>query len=306
MKSAQRPRAIDDVFRPTWDGYRRTIACHKADLDGTHAPNSVAAVQACVAAGAPRVELDLRFLADGVMVAFHDAELQHDSTGRGNVEAADLGALEPLRYLGFPETPIARFAELVDAVRGSRTVLQVDLKALRPLDGAQLDALDAVLRPVADHCIVGTPAHWNLAPIAARGFRVAFDPTRHWHYWPGRPADRGYLPALEGLHGLWDDSPLAHVPGVEDRDYVASRMNDLMGIAPAAAEWMMDMHTLRHLLAMGFPMGHLLHERGIELAAWTVQDRGEATTTARVRELFDLGADTIIADRAVTIAGYLA
>ncbi|MEO9255056.1 MAG: hypothetical protein ABI305_05920, partial [Tepidiformaceae bacterium] len=73
---------------------------------------------------------------------------------------------------------------------------------------------------------------------------------------------------------------------------------------PGAVEWMLDQHTLRRVASFGVLLGEVLAERSIELAAWTLKDAGPVSTTVALREMFDLGATTIIADDAPAIARY--
>lgn len=292
-------------LRPAWDGVTRTIACHSADLDGTHVPNSLPAIEACVAAGAPRVEVDLRFLADDTMVVFHDSTLEPLAQGTGELGTLTFEDVVNVRYAQPPSPPLARFEQVVDAVRTSETCLQVDLKLPVPFTRRRVDVLCEALEPLRDRAIVGSQNGANLMPLAERGFKVAFDPTQHWHYWPGRPHGLELSPRRLGMHGLWDDASIAHDPAVPGIAYVNARIRDLVALVPHAAEWMVDLHTLRHLLGIGVPLGHALAEQGIDLAAWTIEDRGPATTRARITELFDLGATTIIARRAATVARYL-
>ena len=147
--------------------------------------------------------------------------------------------------------------------------------------------------------LIGTQAHWNLAPFARRGFPVAFDPTLQWHYAPDRPLE--LTPRQLGVHGLWDDAPLAQIPHASAADYTASRISDLVGLVPQAVEWMVDIATIRHLASIGCVLGDELAARGIELAAWTLRDRGEPQTSATLREMLRLGATTIISDDAPVI-----
>lgn len=292
-------------LRPIWDGQERSIACHRANLNDEQVPNSLDAVAACVAADAPRIEVDLRFLADGTMVVYHDAELDKESTGAGELSRLTCEDLRGLTYRRAPHPPIARFEEVVDAVTGSSVMLQVDLKERAPLESSQLAAIEHALGPIATHCIVGTGFYQNLVPIAQRGLRVALDSTPQWHYWPGRSVVGDITPLRMGLHGLWDDSPVAHTPSVDPEDYVASRVEEITALVPVVSEWMVDLHTLRHIEQLHVRLGHLLHERGIELAAWTLRDHGREATRDRMVELFELGADTVIADSAETVASYL-
>lgn len=292
---------------PSWRGRPRLITCHRADLDATHAPNSLAAVQAAVEAGAPRIEVDLRFLADDTMVVFHDPGLSPTTDGQGLLDALAIGDLRDVRSIGVEPSPIPLFSEVIDTVAGSSTTLHVDLKHDRPLPDRRVEAIVHALAPVASHAIVGTQAYWNLPVLASRGLRVALDPGSLWQRGTDRIAGDGEFPRTPGLYGFWDDSPLAQVPGIEVTDYLRIRFNEIAGLVPAAEEWMVDIDTIRHCHEIGFALTDLLHARGIRVAAWTIQDASfdGAATAALLASLFDLDVDVIIAKHGLIVGSYL-
>ncbi len=244
----------------------------------------------------------MRFLADDSMLVFHDSRLDAATIGTGAVRDLDRPAASAIRYADPARTPVAFLEEVVDLVRGSETLLQVDLKLMRPISEARARALARALGSIRGQTLIGAQAHWNLPVFAAQGFRVALDPTLHWHYFPGRRGS-GLSPSREGLHGLWDDAPLAHIPGVAAALYVRARINDLAGLVPVS-EWMVDQETCRHLARLGVALGDELGARGIELAAWTVADRGAEETTPLLQELFGLGVTTVITDSPQGLARY--
>jgi glycerophosphoryl diester phosphodiesterase len=289
---------------PVAGGRRRVLCCHRASLDHSAPPNSLEAVRRCVAAGAPRIEVDVRWLADDELLVFHDPELDAETTATGPVASLVRADVAAIRYLDIDGTPLCFLDDVVAAIDGSDTLLQVDLKGTAPLTPARVARLAAILRPIRAQALVGSQAHWNLRLLREAGCRVAFDPTLHWHYRPGRRGD-GLQPAALGQYGLWDDSPLAAVPGVDPAVYVRHRVADLLGLV-AAEEWMVDYATIRQLAALGVALGDELAARGVELAAWTVHDEGQAATAALVHALFALGVTTIITDAPLAVARYLA
>jgi hypothetical protein len=284
-------------------GRRRVICCHRATLSGQFPQNSLAAIKECVAAGVPRLEIDVHFLADDGMIVFHGSDLDHHTAVSGRIEDLDTAAARQLRYTDPGDHPVAFFNETVEVLSSSRTLLQVDLQVLRPLSAVQELLLAEALEPVRDHVLIGSQAHWNLHGFAARGFRVAFDPELQWHYAPER--EPGLVPAGLGVHGFWDDAPLARIPHATVREYFEHRVRDLIGLLPPAVEWMVDIPTLRRMAEMGFNLGDRLLESGIELAAWTLRDRGPQTSTI-LADLFALGTTTVIADDAPAVAAYAA
>lgn len=247
----------------------------------------------------------MRFLADDSMLIFHDALLDHDTTGAGSVDRLSPKQAAQLRYRADEAVGLCFLPDVVDLIRSGSTLLQVDLKLMRPMSEPRLAALAEALRPIKEQVLIGSQAHWNLRGLAVAGFAVAIDPTLQWHYRPDRRGE-GLVPARLGVHGLWDDAPIAHIRHAAAGDYCAARVADIVGLLPAATEWMVDIATIQHLARLGFPLGEALASRGVELAAWTMRDDGPAATTALLREMFDLGATTVITDHAQTLAGYAA
>jgi glycerophosphoryl diester phosphodiesterase len=299
-----RPVNLPVELAPVVGSVRRVFCCHRATLSGAHPPNSLEAVVECVEAGAPRLEIDVRFLADDGMLIFHDSRLDPESTGSGPVAELDSPSARLLRFRADDSVRLAFLEEVADVLRSTETLLQVDLKLMRPISAARLERLATALAPLRDHCLIGSQAHWNTRPLAEAGFRVALDPTLQWHYRPGRSGE-GLNPARLGIHGLWDDAPEAHMPGFGAADYVEARVNDLLALCPAV-EWMVDYATICHLGALGAPLGHLLGARGVELAAWTVKDAGAAQTRPLLDELCHLGVTTFITDSPLNLAEYAA
>ena len=276
---------------PVVFGRRRPFSCHRATLSGRHVPNSLAAVEECVTARVPRFEIDVRFLADDAMLVFHDDRLDHETTGTGRVEALDSAAARRLRYREADHTGLCFLDEVVDRTRGSGCVLQVDLKLMRVITPARARALERALAPVRDHVLVGSRAHWNLRRL--RGLPLALDPTLQWHSDAGR--DGNVFPKSAGLHGMWDDAPLATNPNVPAGEYIASRIDDLHGLLPSAVEWMVDIATIEHLGALGTSLGDELHGRGVALSAWTLH-ANEDDPAALLSRLYRAGVETVITD----------
>ncbi len=288
-------RAVDtgdgSPFAPVIYGSRRLFSCHSATLSGRHVPNSLQAVDECVTARVPRLEIDVRFLADDAMLVFHDGRLDHETTGTGKVDTLDRVAAAPLRYRQDERVRLCFLEEVVDRIRGSNTVLQVDLKLMRPITQARARALEAALQPVRSHVLVGSQAHWNLRHL--RGLPLALDPTLEWHSEGGRHGN--VVPRVLGLHGLWDDSPLAANPRVATGEYIESRVGDLRGILPAAVEWMVDIPTIEHIASLGVGLGELLGRYGVSLAGWTLRS-GEPDMARLLGRLYRAGVRTVITD----------
>lgn len=289
--------ATPNLLAPRFEGRRRVLCCHSATLSGSHTPNSLAAVEECVSAGVPRLEIDVQFLADDTMLIFHDSTFGPATNGTGRVAEASWETVRNLRYRD--GSPIALLGEVVGAVRGSETILQVDLKLSRPITARRVVLLKDALAPVRDRVIVGSQAQWNLRPFAQE-LPVAFDPTLHWCFSQQPPG----LPRTLGVHGLWDDSPIAGNARFTASEYVDVRISDLLGLLPAAVEWMVDIETIFHFANLGIVLGDRLSARGVSLAAWTLRS-GEPAMRTVVERLFRLGVETIITDVAPAAAASL-
>lgn len=285
-----------------WMERDRTIACHSCDIDGQQIPNSLSAVEACIAAQAPRIEVDLRILADGTLVVFHDATLDALTDGTGRLEKLSWDLVKTARLRSNPDLLIPRFEEVIDLVAGSGTILHVDLKPMNRLADGDLDAIASTLQPMGDNAFVGSQASWTLDALARRGLRTAFDPFRLLHRWPDRPESETAIPRGQSLHGFWDDSLCGLVPNMPAAEYAALRVEEIARLAPAATEWMVQQSTILHFAELGLNLGDALHDRGIALSAWTVKDAGPKANRRHLEHLFQLGVDVIIGDNALALA----
>lgn len=292
----------EGTLAPMISGSRRVFCCHKAVLSGSHVPNSLDAVAECVAARVPRLEIDVQFLSDDAMLVYHDASMERESTGIGPAIALDRSSAGTLRYRRDENVRIAFLEEVVDLMRDCDTVLQVDLKLHRPFSASRLDAFLETLKPLGERALIGSQSYWNVRKLAGNGHTLALDPTWLWNMFG--PLEDGIGPARKGIFGVWDDSPIAHVAGVSPREYVSTRLDDIAGLLPGAREWMVDWQTILHISQLGESLGSLLADRGIELTAWTLRDRGEEVTAPLIQMLFALGATTIITDNAAKLATY--
>jgi len=254
-----------------------------------------------VVAGVPRLEVDVRFLADDAMLIFHDGELDAETTATGRVDDLDAARARQVRYRVDERVPLCFLGDVVDLVRRGNTLLQVDLKLMRPITPGRARALEEALRPVAGQVLVGSQAHWNLRHL--QGVPVAIDPTLHWHADGGRGGH--VVPRSRGVHGLWDDAPLAANARATATEYVESRVADIRGLLPSAIEWMVDIATVEHLAQLGVPLGGILATHGVELAAWTFHDT-EPEPAALLSRLFRAGARTVITDAPLAAAAHAA
>ncbi len=289
-------------FEPFIDGRRRVVCCHSATLSGRFPPNSIAAVEECVAARVPRLEIDVRFMADDSMLIFHDASLDGSTTSRGVVGALTRENVSTTRYRRDEKHGVCFIEDVVDLLRGTPTLLQVDLKLMRPITAARSAALLAALEPLGQQVIIGSQAHWNLRRLS--GVPLAFDPTLQWHFDPERRFEEAW-PKQQGIHGLWDDSPLAGIRHATASDYLEHRVQDLLALFPEAVEWMVDVRTIQHIELLGLNLAERLNRSNCSLAAWTIRERTPGRAEL-VRDLCRLGVETFITDAPRTVANDLA
>ena len=292
------------ALTPVVAGRRRVICCHRGQLTGDYPSGSIEAVAECVAARVPRLEIDVRFLPDDTMLIFHGSTLDQETTGSGKVDELDRPHAEALRYRSDERVRVAFLEDVVETLRGSDTLLQVDLKLMRVISAARAEILAATLFPILSHTLIGSQAHWNLRPLAERGFRVALDPLMQLYYAPERDPDR--WPSRVGVHGFWDDAALAHNRHVGACDYLDARIDDLAGLLPQATEFMVDIPTVRHMAGLGYPLGEELARRGIGLSTWTLRDLGPEATSEVLAAVFDAGVECVIADDAAVVGQYAA
>lgn len=278
---------LPERLSPIIAGRRRVFCCHSATLSTNFAPNSLAAVRECVDAGVPRLEIDVQFLADDGMLIFHDGSFELPGGSRPRIADSTRAQAADVRHTD--GSALCYLEDVVLALQGSPTVLQVDLKLSRPITARRAELLEAALQPISGHVLAGSQAHWNLR--ALKSVPIALDPTLHWVYSKASPG----IPRNLGIHGLWDDSPIASNGRFSARQYLEVRVDDLLALLPNAVEWMVDIETLFKIEDLGMRLGDHLRERGVALAAWTLREnRPERAET--LRRLFSLGAETIITD----------
>lgn len=142
-----------------------------------HAPeNSLAAIEAAIAAGFRSIEVDVRASADGDAYLLHDAALNRTTGGFGRISVQGRASLRHVRLAD--GSPLPRLAEALDLARG-RVVLCLDIKSVRCLP-----ALDELSRADRDGVEV-----WSSHPGVV-------------HAWAGRCART--LSICDGLlsHGI--------------------------------------------------------------------------------------------------------
>ncbi|KQZ94414.1 glycerophosphodiester phosphodiesterase [Mesorhizobium sp. Root157] len=147
------------------------VVAHRAgglQADKTlHAENSLAALEAAIAAGAEMVEVDVRRSADGAFIVMHDSWLDRTTTCRGEVVRRALAELRQCRLViegtgaATPEA-VSTLSEFLAAAK-DRILVNIDNKlALADLPGMIAIARDMGM---ADQIVVKENL-WNDARIA--------------------------------------------------------------------------------------------------------------------------------------------
>lgn len=297
--------AIPTPFTEVVAGRLRVLCCHRARLNRESPPNSLSGVRECIAAAAPRIEIDVRFTSDDVPVVFHDATLDHDTDGAGAIFEHDAAALGRFKLRDRDEG-IPRLEEVLDLLRGTSTRLQVDLKPLAPLTSNQVSALRGVLEPFGEQVLLGSQAYWSLRAFEGSAVPLAFDPTLLFGSLPWIGEHAGLHPHDVGPEGLRDDHPLARLPGRDVRAYIECRLDDFCRTLAGVRELMVNTDTILLASRLGVSMGDYLARNGVELSAWTLSDGGAADTVALMTRLFEAGVTTLITDDPLALSGYLA
>jgi len=111
----------------------RWPAAHRGDHRDSH-ENSREAIHSAAQHGIPLIEVDVRRNASGTLFLFHDSRLDPGKVtapaelmGR-RVDSLDDGELGLVHYAGAMPASVATYAEALDAIRGQRTMLQLDVK----------------------------------------------------------------------------------------------------------------------------------------------------------------------------------
>lgn len=220
--------------------------------------NTLAAIEAALAAGADAVEFDLHVSADGVPVLFHDGTLTRTTDGVGAVRKRTFDELRSLDAgswfsPAFTGEPIPSFAEALSRLRGRVGRVYPEIKGYR--DAEDLARMATLVRE---------------AGLVERAVFISMD----WG-------------ALERVRTHDPDLSIGYI--VEK----ASRARD--GIARAAGDQGALVDFDHRLLLDDPSLAEEAARRGVELAVWTVDDPTKAgrllelgvprITTNRVAEL---------------------
>lgn len=227
--------------------------------------NTLASFRAALEAGAGGLELDVRLTRDGHPVVMHDATVDRTTDGFGVVAGMTLAGVRRLDAGG-----AGRLDERVPTLR--------EVLAAFPKASVNIDIKDTRL-PGVEGVVFGVLREAG----ATRRVLVAsasYDVLRRFRKVGGRECDTG-ASRLE-IGAFYALSLL--------------RLERLVKPAYAALQVPVDYGPLR-LVTPHFVRA--AHSRGVRVDAWTIND------AAQMRELLDLGVNTIITDRLETLAKVL-
>lgn len=290
------------------------IIHHKAALDDIGCPpNSLAAVAACLEAGAEWIEVDICALESGDFLLVHTHDLSAETSGRGRVDAyspAQTRALRLVHNRRVSEHPPALLSEVVSLLleRGGPTRLQLDWKDHAPYHSSEpLERLARLITPLGERALVSSMADWQLRALArvAPHIALGFDIHLHIDYDPsGSAPEPDVFPRGTGAYGYRDDHPLASGRWGTPADYLAQRCDELMRLVPRAQVFYCRHTFLARSLADGYDWAAALHAHGIKLDAWTL-DADNAEALANARLLAAHGCDLFTSNTPLALGRFL-
>ncbi|NLF11572.1 MAG: glycerophosphodiester phosphodiesterase [Anaerolineaceae bacterium] len=284
---------------------------HSANRDHSHPRGSLPALLACLQAGALAVEVDISLLADGQFALLHGPMLEDETTGSGPIAALDSEQVSALEHAlqgkatGVPVGLLPQALDLLAAYPG-QVELQLDLKPDVYSSDEVLGRLVASLQPVKDRVRVTSPSDWALRRLHRLDpdLALGFDPLLYLELDMGQENDASVPPFRRGAYGYWDDHPLATRRWGPPAAYLAARAEALWAQAPAGAIWYIHAGLLARALDDGFDWIGFLHDRGVEVDAWTL-DAGKPERVALARRLAAAGVDRITTNTAPALSQVL-
>jgi len=282
---------------------------HTARSGGHRYPdNSLPAVEHCLAAKARIIEVDISPLQAGDFLLIHDANLERATTGQGLVAECvpeQIGALHLVwngKETSYAPALLSQTVALL-AEHDHPVELQLDLKEHTGLREEELSRLVALVEPVRDRVRVTSCADWAVRHLRELDpeLPLGFDPLLYLAVAIEVERDPGDLPGRRGPFGYWDDHPLASTLWDTAAAYLKARADILWSQAPPGCVWYLHARMLLRALDDGFDWIAYLHERGVEVTAWTL-DAGRPGHVEAARRLISAGVDRITTNDAERLA----
>ncbi len=288
-----------------------TLIHHAAHCSDDAPPGSLSALEACLAANAAVVEIDVIPLADGSFALLHDENLAVGTNGTGKAPQMKRAQVEKLCYtvddrltqenIGFLETAVALLEAHPDTQR-----LQLDLKPFTPLTQSVLREFCRMIKPVKDRIQVTSVSDWAVRALArfSPDLSLGFDPLLYLDLAEDDPRPEGIPPFRVGAYGLLDDHPLSAYQWGPLGDYFAARAAALLVQPPQGCQWFIRAELLKMALDAGFDWIDFLLQNGSKVDAWTIDvELPEHIHLAQV--LVEHGVDALTTDHPARLASHL-
>ena len=259
---------------------------HAARRQHQYPDNSVAALRACLDAGARAVEVDIAPLPGG------DFALEHNARPEGEDAAPPDLLSQALELIRRHPCPIE---------------LQLDLKRHRPLTDQAMSSLATMLQPVKDRILVSSTADWALRRLRALDgtLSLGFDPMLYLDVDAGEKRDTGWFPrGLVKEYDYLDDHPWIIQRWGDAADYVAARAEAPEVQAPGMQIWYIAARLLNRALHDGFDWIDHLHRQGVQVATWTL-NAGKPDEVSLAQWLVARGVNRIMTNDAPALGQVL-
>ena len=289
-----------------------TLIHHTARRDDHNfPPNSLPALEHCLHQGARIIEVDISMLDGDDFLIAHDNELDHFSTGTGSVSdltVSDAGALRLVWRGEVTDLPPMLLSQALDLVaqQTEAVELQLDLKEHRFLDDDALELLVRMVRPVRDKVRITSGADWAVRRLRSMdaALPLGFDPLLYLAWDGGSRPSSDSPPFRRGAFAYWDDHPLALWRWGPTQHYLRERADALSTQAPEGSVWYISARLLAASLDDGFDWISFLHERGVEVDAWTL-DPSRTGVVKLAQRILDAGVDRITTNEPLALAAAL-
>ncbi|VAX11323.1 Glycerophosphoryl diester phosphodiesterase [hydrothermal vent metagenome] len=141
-----------------------TLVAHRGQME-TCPENTLLAIETALQCGAPCVEFDVQSTADGMLVVFHDVELERVTGVKGNLftithtELEELRVTEPKRFhkgaFSEPIPTLFKVVELLQRYPKARAFVEIKCETIAMFGTQQvMDHLLAAIDPIHQQCVV--------------------------------------------------------------------------------------------------------------------------------------------------------
>lgn len=227
------------------------------------------------------LEIDLRRHAEHGFVCLHDAVLESETSGTGDIHSVSVAALRRLHLRGrdgaIGNEPVLLLDDLVATLADGghpSALVQFDLKEyLRDLDAMTIARFAELVTPVSDRIVLSGDDWEAVKALGARlpVMRLGFDPSD--------------LPEARNLVTVDDFARFARF---------------ILSTAPEATFIYLEYHLILDAIAAGFDLVGALHAASKLIDAWTL-DLNSSGDLRALSMLIDSGVDQISSNDCVGI-----